>query len=549
MKKVLSLMMMATIVSCGSKNNSSNDYGVLITDTNQINSTLDSDYDGIEDKLEISRGSDPFTADYPRIKYIVDKIEITNKYFDKTYNLKITKNGLSEYARLKKLISKYAYERVFNQNDDLLVTDLDELETNEVQCFTKFEQKRINKFNTSDLEFQSQQINFFYKVALSNYSFTKKIYDIKSSFGNRKFLIGEKLFEMMTEYKEKFQFSNIYDEKVDYEKENCFKIQNDDYYFVSEDKTINMNDIKPNIKQHLAHILIVTPKRHYLLNVDPKHHNLESILKKYKLDVTFGASKNIIQIDKDSNDFEISENIDLTKDKNLDLGRWFFNSSNGSKSYEDFLPGEYYSLGYFTVGDLLKHTNKIQQMELDTQKDKRFSFNIENLQAGDRIDIELEYKDSIQIPSVFKSLTPGYFVQNTPFGLIIKSIPNSCLKEVYNEIDEDLFEQLESRVLIVSDFYIKASDRVLIPTKNKSSLNYTMYVKEKSLMEGEIRINLESELNNPIEFIRHSIEKDLNTKQRCKKNNEITNIHHKKKLKLSRKLQYKGTISVFGPIR
>jgi len=549
MKKVLSLMMMATIVSCGSKNNSSNDYGVLITDTKQINSTLDSDYDGIEDKLELSRGSDPFTADYPRIKYVVEKIEVTNKYYNEVHRFNIDKNGLSEYARLKGLISKYAYERVFMRKKNLLKTNLDEIENNEVQCFSKLEKRRIEKLKTDELNFQSQKINFFYKVALSNYSFTKKIYDIKSSFGNRKFLIGEKSFEMMTEYKEKFQFSNIYDEKVDYEKENCFKIQNDDYYFVSENKTINMNDIKPNIKQHLAHVLIVTPKRHYILSVDPKHHNLESILKKYKFDVTFGASKNIIQIDKDSNDFEISENIDLTKDKNLDLGRWFFNSSNGSKSYEDFLPGEYYSLGYFSVGDLLKHTNKIQEMELDTQNDNRFSFNIEKLQAGDRIEIELEYEDSIEIPSVFKSIGPGFFVHKSPFGLVLKSIDTGCLKEEYNEIDNDLFDKLLNDVPLVSDFYVKASDRVLIPKKKKSNLSYSFYVKEKSLMDGKLQVKLGAELNNSMEYIRHRIEKDYNIRQRCKKNNEITNIHHKKKLKLSRKLQYRGTISVFGPIR
>jgi hypothetical protein len=70
MKEILCLIMMTTIVSCGSKNKTSDDYEILIAEVNEPSAQLDSDFDGISDIEELRRGSNPSIANYPKLNIV-----------------------------------------------------------------------------------------------------------------------------------------------------------------------------------------------------------------------------------------------------------------------------------------------------------------------------------------------------------------------------------------------------------------------------------------------------------------------------------------------
>lgn len=538
MKKLVIIMFMALLISCES-NNSTGTQSLpeqkLETQTVLLNENIDSDFDGILDRVEIARGSNPHIADYPKLEFTVSSLE-----FAKSASYK--NRGKSKFTYLKDLIGKFEYENYFNRKKQLLELDLSTIEANQVRCLNKFDEKNVKTIS-------SESLKMFYELKVKDNNFVEEVSNISAIIDEDIAFELKESLKTKKDHKLKRKFTTELSLPTFNIANKCIRISDMNFNYKVGEVNLKASKVKKEIETKLAHIIILTKTKPFILSVDPNHYNMKSLLEYLKLKPEFGTTGELVSLSTFKNEFHSGRLVDFSKDKSLKLSRWFFNSSNNSQILDPLEAGEFYSLAFLSVKDLLKHSKKRFEKVYSTAIGEFKIGTIDELQVGDRVEIRLNYFEHQSELENKNYVTHGFLYVDLGLGIIKEPIAQGCKIEKFYTYEKNSFEKLNSYIASNTDFSLKLIKRSILPLREKNQLIYSFEIEKNDLKGDQLSFSLKSKLPHSLEYESHTIKKDLTKEQRCQKGNIRTNSHDVQKKVLSRSLYYLGKVSVFGPTR
>jgi hypothetical protein len=536
MKEILCLIMMTTIVSCGSKNKTSDDYEILIAEVNEPSAQLDSDFDGISDIEELRRGSNPSIANYPKLNFQVSSLDFTNE-------LNYEAIGMNKFKRLKHIIGELEYKKYFEHESNKLTLSLNEIESSQARCLSRFKSKELINLN-------SNKLKVYFNINPEDMSHIEEVSNIQGNIDQSiKFNILDK-FKNINEYKKKNELNLDINHSSDKVASKCIEITDLNYTYKTSGINLQLSKIRNKIEKNLAHIVILTDKKHISLSVNPESFKIKSLLEYLRLNPIFSTENELLNLNGLSNDFHENKLIDLSSDNQLELGRWFFNSSNNSNINAPLEAGEFYSLSYLKVKDLLTHSPKKLETKFFSSFGHDETNKLDELKIGDRVEIRLKYLDQDNLlPSESYTASGFLFINFSLTGAYSnKQTARACKIKKSNLFDSNLYKKLLAYIPSIEDFKLKLPARDIIPLKKENELIYDFQIQKDDLKSDSLAINLKNILPESFEYERHLSESDLSKNKRCKSGDVLTNSHTVLKLKAARELKYEGSISVFSPI-
>ena len=559
MKTISLALACIALASCGKKDNTSGP-GTnvpLQQETKVENKDQDSDFDGINDQIEIENGMNPYIADIPVIKIDASaQIELKTNFFSRgendyqTNQLIFNKRGRSAIEYLRAEIANIAYSKQYNLERKIKLNTLSKLNSNELRCLTQAETKRslpklLEQYR--NLEFRDHSSNIHFVTKFKKKKKLKEINHIRLDLNFNKFKLSElktnrETYNFRTQ---NFDFGEtqteaiIKEEPIDINRFNEFRnclyysIKDFNYNFVG--KSLNYKEIFENIEKGLSHIVIIQKGELKRYSVNPKEYSIDKLLKEIQGNPIYGHDGHLVSLFNKRNNFQKIEDLNLNKKKSLEVRRWFFEATNGARIVEPLVPGQVYFLANLSVHDLLK-TEISKEVILNNHKSK---LKIKNIYVGDKITLETSITGELMVPPEKSYKIPGYYdVGSWKDG----PIDNACLVHEFNSYINDTFN-IES----AERYKLKLNERDIIPEIAGDKLIYEFQVGFDEVKNFTIELQFPEQSKDRFPFKRMTNKRDVSKDLDCVKQRGVsTNSTTFKNQSAFKKLKYKTSITRRG---
>jgi hypothetical protein len=538
---------------------------------------VDSDYDGISDKLEIQKGDDPFIASLPHV-YIwdVNSLNARLSFIDVTSGS--VENTSSIYGKpFGKVVERKINHLIFNQlfngsiDQDMFPTLEDYYKTN-LGCISNkdyFKQKVKYDYLLENNDFRSFLFKMDYKVGfddiknieaitrtkiktvmaypelnLESDDLELRIFDEVFKFNNVTSLQGLKKFEENRVYNETRSIDQFINSP------HCAYAIVEDFDYEKYNKKYKFSEVLSNQSSNNSTLFLLFDGDVVKLSFTASKFNIIDILKKEGLKLELDSNNMILSINDKVNELPYLLDYTHLNRNNMPLRRWFYLNTENRAIYEKTLPGSVHIIAYSSLKDIVSSStfneSLVEGLEFSN------SLKLQGVSTGDELELEIDVLSRIpQLDNVHR-LIDGIVKSNRRRGprggdeVVWVKGKKACSYYETNS-NPSLSNYVDSQISTFNKelFSITIGDKTISPTyTGETKLYYKFIVDYDDVINEEVEINLPEKSIKSFSYQRNITYSHVHKKKkRCKdKTNSSQTLSSKRIFKYIINAKRKGVI-------